>query len=117
KFPGGGVKPFIVLWFRALRRSGARKGTRSFAGPRLDAYNSGFDVVCVASNPDHAQRLLNAVTNKVVGAKFENSGVTNVDGAIWDNSRPVLDSQNRPSRWAATQRFAFGVFQTRVPLP
>lgn len=117
RYGGSGVKPFIVLWFRGLRRSSSRKATRSFAGPRLDSYESGFDAVCVASAPDHARRLLNSVTNRVVGQKFDNAGVTNVDSSLWHNTRPILDAENKPSRWAATQGFSYGVFQTRVANP
>lgn len=114
RFPGGGVKPFIVLWFRGIRRSGARRGTRSFGGPRMDSYNSGFDAVCVASNPSHARELMNYVTDEVVGRKFENTGLVTTDSALWEATRPILDAQNKPTRWAATQRFSYGVFQKRT---
>lgn len=113
RYVGGGVKPFIVLWFRGLRPSGRRKGTRSFAGPRRDAYSSGFDVVCVASNPTDARKLLNFVTDGVVGKKFDDTGLVEVDAALWENTRPILDTQNKSTRWAATQRFKFGVSQPR----
>lgn len=115
RFPDGSVMPFIVVWFRGIRRSGARRGTRSFAGPRLDSYNSGFDAVCVANNGTDARNLMNYVTDTLVGWKPLNGGLVNTDSALWQSSRPILDAQNKPTRWAATQGFTYGVFQQRTP--
>lgn len=117
KFSDGSVQPFIVLWFRGLRRSGSRRGTRAFAGPRLDSYTAGFDAVCVANNGADARALMNYVTDQVVGWKPLNGGQVNTDSSLWQASRPILSAADKPTRWAATQGFQFGVFQSRVAVP
>jgi hypothetical protein len=117
KFSDGSVQPFIVLWFRGLRRSASRRGTRAFAGPRLDAYNAGFDAVCVANNGADARTLMNYVTDQIVGWKPLNSGQVNTDASLWQASRPIINAADKPTRWAATQGFQYGVFQSRVAIP
>lgn len=114
KYPDSTVQPFIVLWFRGIRRSGSRRGTRAFAGPRLDAYTAGFDAVCVANNGSDARTLMNYVTDQIVGWKPDNAGQVNTDGSLWNSSRPIINSESKPTRWAATQGFAYGVFQVRT---
>lgn len=114
KFPDGSVQPFIVLWFRGIKRSGSRRGTRAFAGPRLDAYTTGFDAVCVANNGGDSRSLMNYVTDQVVGWKPLNGGQVNTDSSLWQASRPILSAADKPTRWAATQGFEFSVFQSRT---
>lgn len=104
-------KPAIILWFRDMRRS--PRG-RSFGGTRMDSYRSGFDVVVVAKTGKQARQVLNYVNNQVVGKKFTNTGETVKTQSIWETSRAVLDSANKPSRFAATSRFEYGVFAKRV---
>lgn len=114
RYPDRSVRPFIVLWFRGFRRSGSRRGTRAFAGPRLDSYTTGFDAVCVANNGRDARKLMNYVTDQIVGWKPLNGGMINTDSSLWQSSRPIADAQNKPTRWAATQGFEFGTFQVRT---
>jgi hypothetical protein len=116
KFSDGSVQPFIVLWFRGLRRSGSRRGTRAFAGPRLDSYTTGFDAVCVANNGTDARNLMNYVADQLVEWKPLNGGQVNLDSSLWQASRPIIAAADKPTRWAATQGFQFGVFQSRVPV-
>lgn len=114
KLADGSVKPFLILWFRGLRQSGRRRGSRSFAGSRLDSYTSGFDLIAVAANGTDARVLLNHANDVLIGYKPLNAGQINSDGQIWDNTRPVLDAENKPTRWAATARYQYGVFQKRT---
>jgi hypothetical protein len=111
KFPNGEIKPFIVLWFSAARRSVYR---RSFQHEKLDAHRAGVDVVVVARNGKEARVLLNDITNTLVGWKPENAGGIVKGMAVWAESRPMLDAGNRPSRWAATDRFDFGIQTSKV---
>lgn len=106
KFPNGEIKPFIILWFSAARR--ANTG-RSFQSQKLDQHRAGVDVVVVARNGREARLLLNDIGDRLIGWKPENAGGIVKGTAIWSQSRPMLDANNRPSRWAATDRFDFGI--------
>ena len=103
--------PSVILWYRDLRR--APRG-RSFAGTRLDGYRSGFDVVVVAQTGRIARQILNHIGDTIIGYKPLNSGQIVKTQAVWEGSRAVVDTANKPSRFAATSRFEFGVFQNRV---
>lgn len=106
KFANGEIKPFIILWFTSARR--ANRG-RSFQHEKLDQYRASVDVVVVARNGKEARLLLNDITDRLVGWKPENAGGIVKGTAIWTQSRAMLDSDSRPSRWAATDRFDFGI--------
>jgi hypothetical protein len=112
---GGAIKPFVVIWFRGLRREGARRGTRAVSGARMDAHSLGFDLVCVASNGTTARTMLNDLNNLLIGWKPLRGGQLVADGALWEASRPVIDADNRPTRWAATARYSFGVSAKALP--
>lgn len=114
KFDDGSVKPYFILWLRDLNRS--PRG-RSFGGTRMDSYRSGFDLVAVTNNGSESRRLLNLVSNKLIGWKPLNSGEVVKGNSLWEGSRAVKDSANRPSRFVSTGRFDFGVFQRRSDLP
>lgn len=105
KFANGEIKPFIILWFFSPRR---RNG-RSFAHEKLDNHYAGFDVVVVARNGAEARKLINDVGDRLIGWKPDNSGGIVKGAGLWAQSRAMLDSNNRPSRWAATDRFEFGI--------
>lgn len=105
KFPDGTIKPFIILWFSAPRRSGGR----SFQHEKLDGYTAGVDVIVVARNGAEARKLINDVGDRLIGWKPVNAGGIVKGSGIWSQSRAMLDSNNRPSRWAATDRFEFGI--------
>lgn len=110
KFSDGSIKPFILLWF-----SVARPGRgRSFQHQKLDSYRAGVDVIVVARNGSEARKLINDIGDKLIGWKPENSGAIVKGSGIWSQSRAVLDSNNRPSRWAATDRFDFGIQANKV---
>lgn len=106
KFPNGSIKPFIIPRFTSPRR--ARKG-RSIAFEKLDSHNASVDVVVVARNPTEARELLNDVGDRLIGWKPENAGGIVKGEAIWEPSRATVDAQNRPTRWAAQDRFTFGI--------
>jgi hypothetical protein len=111
KFSNGEVKPFIILWFSTARRTNSG---RSFYNEKLDGYVAGVDVLVVARNGREARVLLNDIGNTLVGWKPENAGGMVKGVGIWAQSRAFLDSNNRPSRWAATDRFEFGIQTTKV---
>ncbi len=105
KFANGEIKPFIILWFTTARRGNAK----SFQNEKLDQHRAGVDVVVVARNGSEARKLLNDIGDKLIGWKPENAGGIVKGAGIWFQSRAMLDSNNRPSRWAATDRFDFGI--------
>jgi hypothetical protein len=111
KFPNGEIKPFIIVWFTTARRSPTG---RSFQAEKLDSYRASFDTVVVARNGKEARLLLNDITDKLVGWKPKNSGGIVKGTALWSQSRALLDSNNRPSRWVATDRFDFGIQANKV---
>lgn len=105
-FPDGSIKPFIVLRYYSSRRS--RRG-RSFSSEKLDSHHAAFDVVVVANNGTDARLVLNAVSNDLIGWKPENSGGIVKGEGLWEGSRAVINSNDKPSRWAAVDRFLFGI--------
>lgn len=105
KFPDGSIKPFIILWFSVARRSRGR----SFQNEKLDNHIAGVDVVVVARNGAESRKLINDIANTLIGWKPENAGGIVKGSGIWSQSRAMLDANNRPSRWAATDRFEFGI--------
>lgn len=80
--PSGAIKPFVVVWFRSLRRSGARRGTRAVSGARMDAYTLGFDLVCVASDGTSARAMVNDYNDILIGRKFQHTGQLVTDAAL-----------------------------------
>ena len=106
KFPNGEIKPFIVLWFTVARRNPTG---RSFQHEKLDAYSASVDIVVVARNGKEARVLLNDIGDRLIGWKPDNAGGMVKGSGMWSQSRAMLDSNNRPSRWAATDRFDFGI--------
>ena len=98
-------KPFIIVWFAAPYRSGGR----SFQHEKLDGYRAGLDIVVVARNGSEARKLINDIGDRLIGWKPDNAGSIVKGRGIWSQSRAMLDSNNRPSRWAATDRFDFGI--------
>ena len=107
----GDVTPFLIVWFRSMHR--APRGN-SFGGTRMDSYRSGFDVMCVASDGTTARETLNAIANDIIGWKPVNAGALTKSRSLFENSRPVLDSNSRPSRFAATDRYEFSPFAKRT---
>lgn len=110
KFTDGSIKPFVVVRYASVRR--APRG-RSFGGTRMDSYRSGIDVIVVARSGKEARPVLNRINDLIIGHKFLNCGETVKGEAAFSDAKPILDAQNKPSRWAVTDRFDFGVFQTR----
>lgn len=109
--PDGSVKPFIVLWFHAARRT---PGGRSFATTRLDQRKSGCDVVSVASTGAESRRILNGVLDFLIGIKPAGSGViTESDTALWNSSRP-MDIANRPARFLSTSTVQWGINSQKI---
>lgn len=105
KFADGTIKPFILLWFSVARRG----RNRSFQNQKLDQHYAGVDIVVVARNGAEARKLINDIGDRLIGWKPENAGGIVKGSGIWSQSRAMLDSNNRPSRWAATDRFEFGI--------
>lgn len=105
------VKPFIVLWYSQIKRN--PKG-RSFANYKLDSHSATVDVVVVARNGTVAREILNDVGDTLVGFKTPGGGRLFKGASLWGDSRQVIDDKNRPSRWARTDRYDFGVQATKV---
>lgn len=111
KFPDNSIKPFGVIWFGNPRRS--RRG-RGFSNTKLDNYTVGADVVIVARNGTEARVLLNDIGNTLIDWKPENSGVVVEGSSLWRDARAVLDANNRPTRFAVTRRFEWGIQANRT---
>ena len=106
RFPDNSIKPFVVIWFGNPRRN--RRG-RGFVDSKLDSYTAGADVVVVARNGTEARVLLNDIGNTLIDWKPENSGRVVEGSALWRDARAVIDSDNRPTRFAVTRRFEWGL--------
>lgn len=110
-FPDGTVKPFIILWFSNAKRSA--RG-RSIADYKLDAHFATVDVVVVARNGTDARKLLNKIGNRMVGFRTSGGGRLYKSASLWGDSRQVIDDDNRPTRWARTDRFDFGIQARKI---
>lgn len=107
KFPDGKIKPFIILWHSTPYR--APRG-RSVAHEKLDTHRVNIDVLVVANNGSDGRRLMNDVSDNLTGFKPTQATGGMVKGiSLWEQSRFTLDSQNRPNRWAAIDRFSYGI--------
>lgn len=111
KYRDESIKPFIVLRFYSTRRS--RRG-RSFSSEKLDSHHTAFDVVVVARDGTEARLVLNPVSDSLIGFKPVNSGGIVKGDALWEGSRAIINSNDKPTRWAATDRFIFGISATKT---
>lgn len=111
RFPDQSIKPFIIIWFSTPRRN--RRG-RSFVATKLDGYTAGADVVVVARSGTEARLLLNNIGNRLLDWKPANSGIVTEGSDLWRDSRAILDANNRPTRFAATRRFEWGIQANHV---
>lgn len=107
----GTVKTFIVLWYSDVKRSA--RG-RSFCDYKLDSHFATVDVVVVASSGAKCRTLLNDLTDKLIGFQTDEGGRMHKSNSLWGDSRNVIDDSNRPSRWARTSRFEFGISSKKV---
>lgn len=111
KFPDGSVKPFALLWFHTARRTGRGK---SFSNVKLDQRVGSFDLVVVANSGGMARTLMNDMQDRLVGWKPTNSSIiTEASRSLWNDARS-LDIANRPSRWAITNSFEYGLHHTKT---
>lgn len=110
-YSSGAVKPFMVTWARNPTKTGNGK---SFAGTRLDQRKGGMDVVIVARSGKEARDVANDVYDKIIGFKPTGSGrVTDADRGLWSDARG-LDMGNRPTRWAVSLSFEWGLYHDKV---
>jgi len=105
RYKNGEIMPFILLWFGMPKRTG--KGS-SFGNYKLDSRKASVDVVVVARNAREAREVINDVSDQLIGFKTDGGGRVTESDALWGQAR-TIDIQNRPSRWAATNRFDFGI--------
>lgn len=105
-FSDGSVKPFVLLWYSQMKRNATG---RSFSSYKLDSHSATLDVVAVTRKPSEGRALLNDMGDKLVGFQPENAGRMHKSASLWGDSRQVLDSADRPSRWARTDRYDFGI--------
>lgn len=113
KFPDGSVKPFVVLWFSNTKRTA--RG-RSFSDYKLDSRKASVDVVVVARSGTEARTLMNDMSDRIVGFKTDGGGKLHESTSLWGSTRGI-DIQNRPTRFAITNRFDFGVASRKVAAP
>lgn len=106
QYSDAGIKSFVVLWFSNTKRS--QKG-RSFADYKLDDHYATVDVVVVSSDGTKARRFLNDISDRLTGFKAANGGRLHKGSSLWSDSRQVVMDKERPSRWARTDRFDFGI--------
>lgn len=109
-----GVNGFLVLYYSNPKPTEGRAG-KSFAGVRLDQRHASVDVVAVARSGPAARKFLNQVYDKLLGFQTDGGGKLYDGVALWADSRQVAQEKDRPSRWARTVRFNFGVESKKVP--
>lgn len=110
KYPDDSIKPFVILWFSTVKR---RSRGRAFGGYKLDARYASVDVVVVARDDNDARLVLNDMADRLVGFVPETGGGLHESSSLWGSTRSI-DIQNRPTRFAMTQRFDFGVSARKV---
>lgn len=105
------IKPFIVLWYSNAKRSS--KG-RSMANYKLDSHFATVDVVVVTRNGAEGRKLLNDVSDRLVGFRTGTGGRMHKGSALWGDSRNIIMDKDRPTRFARTDRFDFGIQARKV---
>lgn len=113
KFQDESIKPFVILWFNNPKRS--MRG-RAFGGYKLDSRFASVDVVVVARNGTEARFLLNDIHDRLVSFKTDGGGKLHESTSLWGSTRGI-DIQNRPTRFAITDRFDFAVSSRKVVTP
>ena len=110
QFPNIRIKPFMILWYSTVKR---RPRGRSFGGYKLDSHFASLDILIVTSDPTVARTLMNDVSDRLVGFRTEGGGRLYKSPSLWGQARSV-DMQTKPTRWAMTDRFDFGVASKKV---
>lgn len=98
------VKPFIVLRWGSLLRSG---NNTSFGGVRYDEYSSSVDVVVIAPNPRIARQASNMINDQLIGWKLPSGPALTPSGAqaTW----AVSDTSGKPHVFISSTRFNYAV--------
>lgn len=98
------VKPFIVLRWGSLLRSGSNA---SFGGVRFDEYTSSVDVNVIAPNPRISRQAANMINDQLIGWKLSSGPAMIPTGgqATW----AVNDSNGRPHLFVSSMRFNYAV--------
>ena len=109
-FPSGKIKPFMILWYSTVKR---RSRGRSISEYKLDSHFASLDILIVTSDPTVARTLMNDVSDRLVGFRTEGGGRLYKSPSLWGQARSV-DMQTKPTRWAMTDRFDFGVASKKV---
>lgn len=108
-----GVNGFLVLYFSNPKPSPGRRG-KSFGGVRLDQRHATVDVVAVARSGEAARTFLNKVYDKLLGFQTAGGGRLTDGVSLWSDSRQVAMPKDRPTRYARTVRFDFGVNSRKI---
>ena len=101
---GNNVKPYIVLTWAGLGRSG---GGASFGGVRYDEYYSSFEIGIVAPTPKQCRKSLNIILDKLIGWSPNGSGnlVPFGSGGVY----VAAERGGKPHLYIATASLSFPV--------
>lgn len=108
-----GLNTFVLLWYSNIK-PGRKK---SFAGHKLDSYYATVDVSVIARSGTRARRVLNDITDRLIGFQTDEGGKLSQGAPLFADSRQVKQEANRPERWMRTTRFDFGVASKKTPTP
>jgi hypothetical protein len=104
----GKVINYCTLRFGSLR---PRPRGKSFAGPRGDDYYTTMDVNVIAPTDDEAAQSLNIFVDRLIGFKpLDGTSVIPEGVSIGDIT--VKNSAAKPTAYAASQRFTYGLNTT-----
>lgn len=106
----GRINTFAILWFSNIKK-GAKK---SFAGHKLDSYYATVDVAVIARDGTRARKVLNAITDRLIGFRVSEGGHMSEGTPLFGDSRQIKQEATRPERWMRTNRFDFGIASKRV---
>lgn len=101
---GNKVKPYVVLVWGGLRRSG---NGASFAGVRSDEYYSTVDVDIIAPTPRQARRANSIIIDKLIGWKPTGGGAMTPEGGT--DRWAILDANGRPHAYASSTRLRYAM--------
>lgn len=104
----GKVINYCTVRFGSIR---PRPRGKSFAGPRNDDYYTTLDVNTVGPTDDEAASSLNIFVDRLIGFKPV-GGTSMIPEGVSIGDITVKNSAARPTAYAASQRFTYGLNTT-----